>query len=150
VNRGIRNLLAHIVARYAVVDEQRRIDLDANAEVSGDDLQAGKAAAAERERDTASDLADAFARGLALAWARAQQGESAITLSDQDPDEDAMADALIAYLVRFDLASSESHDLGDHHYAYDIAVDWERLRDVAAESGARLDDLFDTTPRGAV
>ena len=149
MNRGIRNLLTHIVTRYAVVDEQRRIDLDANAEISGDDLQADKAAAAERERETAGDLADAFARGLNLAWTRAQQGEVAISLSDQDPDENAMADALIAYLVRFDLASSESRDLGDQHYAYDIAVDWDRLRDVVAESGVRFDAIFDSSPKGA-
>ena len=53
-----------------------------------------------------------------------------------------MASALIDYLVRFDLAESNSRDLGDNHYAYSIAVDWDRLREVAAANGQRLDDLF--------
>jgi hypothetical protein len=53
-----------------------------------------------------------------------------------------MASALIDYLVRFDLATSDSRDVGDHHYVYDIAVDWDRLREVAAANGQHLDRLF--------
>jgi hypothetical protein len=148
VNRGIRDLLAYIVDHYATEDSERRIDLDANAELRGDAIEADKAAAVERERDTAGDLADAFERGLGLAWRQTRDGAGSITLDDRDPDQDAMASALISWLVRFELASSASRDLGGQHYAYEITVDWDRLRDVAAASGQRLDDLFDT--RGGV
>jgi hypothetical protein len=145
----MRDLLTYIVEHYANEDNERRIDLDANAPQSGTDLEADKAAAADREWETAEDLGDAFERGLELAWERAREGENRVTLDDRDPEQDAMASALISYLVRFGLAESESHDLGEQHYAYDISVNWDRLRNVAADSGQRLDDLFETTS-GAV
>jgi hypothetical protein len=142
VNRGLRDLLTYIVDRYANTDNARRIDLDANAEVSGDDIAADKAAAADREHDRAEDQAAAFADGLERAWHRARHGGTSISLDDRDPAQNAMASALIEYLVRFDLASSDSRDLGDNHYVYDVAVDWDRLREVAAANGQRLDTLL--------
>lgn len=143
MNRGMRNLLTYIVDRYASIDSARRIDLDANAEISGDDIEADKAAAIDREHERADEIAPAFAAGLDLAWQRARHGGDDISLDDRDPDQNAMASALIEYLVRFDLAESNSHDVGDNQYVYDIAVDWNRLREVAAANGQRLDDLFD-------
>jgi hypothetical protein len=141
-DRGLRDLLDYIVDRYANVDNARRIDLDANAPLTGQELEADKAAAADREHDRAGDQAAAFAAGLERAWERARNGGDAISLDDRDPGQNAMAAALIGYLVRFDLARSESRDVGDNHYIYDIAVDWDRLREVVAASGQRLDDLF--------
>jgi hypothetical protein len=141
VNRGLRDLLTYIVDTYANLDSARRIDLDANAELSGDEIEADKAAARDREHERADDMAPAFEAGLGLAWQRARDG-GAISLDDRDPDQNAMASALIEYLVRFDLASSESRDVGDNHYVYTIAVDWDRLREVASASGHQLDDLL--------
>jgi hypothetical protein len=144
VNRGLRDLLTYIVDRYANTDNARRIDLDANAEQDGDVIEADKAAAADREHDRAGDQADAFGAGLERAWQRARHGGAATSFDDRDPAQNAMAGALIDYLVRFDLAESESRDVGDNHYVYDIAVDWGRLREVAAANGQRLDDLLAT------
>jgi hypothetical protein len=143
VNRGLRDLLTYIVDHYASADSARRIELDANAEISGDDIAADKAAAIDREHERADEIAPAFEAGLDRAWQRARQGGGAIALDDRDPDENAMASALIEYLVRFELAESNSHDVGDNQYVYDIAVDWDRLREVAAANGQRLDDFFD-------
>lgn len=142
MNRGLRELLTYIVDRYATAANARRIDLDANAEIPGDEIAAGKAAAAEREHDRASEQAAAFAAGLERAWQRARHGGATISLDDRDPEQNAMAGALIDYLVRFDLARSDSRDVGANHYVYDIAIDWDRLREVAAASGQRLDDLL--------
>lgn len=142
MNRGLRDLLTYIVDRYANANNARRIDLDANAEVPGDNLAADKAAAADREHERADEMAPAFAAGLLQLWQRAHNGVGVMSFDDRDPEQNAMASALIDYLVRFDLAESDSRDLGDNHYAYDIAVDWDRLRDVAAANGQRLDDLL--------
>lgn len=142
MNRGMRDLLDHIVEHYADEDNERRIDLDANAELSGDEIEADKAVAADRERGAAVDLGEAFERGLVYAWEQARDGQPTITLDDRDPEQDAMASALISWLVRFNLASSGSQDLGDQHYAYDITVDWDRLGEVAAASGRRLEDIL--------
>ena len=144
----MRALLSYIVSRYATADEQRAIDRDARAQVQGDELEADKAAVAERERAAADRQADAFTHGLNRAWERHQRGGSELTLDDRDPDENAMAAALIHFLVRFDLASSHSRELGDQQYAYVIRVNWDQLRQLAAANGQRLDDLFES-PNGA-
>lgn len=143
MSRGIRQLLSFIVSRYATVDEQRAIDRDAGAQVQGEELEADKAAVAVRERETADKQADAFERGLVRAWERSQRGGAEVVLDDRDPEENAMASAMIRFLVRFDLASSHSREVGDQQYAYVIRVNWDQLRRIASENGQRLDDLFD-------
>ena len=142
MNRAMRDLLFHIVERFANEDNERRIELDANAEESGDAIEADKSATAERERERAEELAEAFGDGLQRAWKARQRGEPAISLDDRDPGQDAIASALVDYLVRFDLATSGSREVGDQHYIYDIAVDWDRLRAVATDNDQRLDELF--------
>jgi hypothetical protein len=144
VSRATRQLLSAIVTHYAAEDTARRVDLDANAELSGSEIEADKAAGIERERATADRLAGAFERGLQRAWERRQLGGNDITLDDRDPEENEMASALIDFLVRFDLAASHSREVEDQHYIYVINVDWDRLRALAAANGQSLDDLFDT------
>lgn len=148
MSRGMRALLSYIVSRYATVDEQRAIDREAGAQVQGDELEADKAAVAARERAAADRQADAFIRGLNRAWDRHKRGGEDVTLDDRDPAENAMAAALINFLVRFGLASSHSREVGDQQYAYVIRVNWDQLRELAAANGQRLDDLFDS-PNGA-
>ncbi len=144
VSREIRQFLSAIVSRHAAADEQRSIDMDAGAQVAGADLEAGKMAAVTREREAADTHAKAFSRGLQLAWDRKGRGGAELTLDDRKPDENAMADALIHFLVRFDLASSHSREVGDQHYAYVIAVDWDHIGELARANGQRLEDLFDS------
>ena len=144
----MRTLLSYIVSRYATTDEQRTIDREAGAQIPGDELEAEKAAVVARERAAANKQAEAFTRGLNHAWARAQRGGKDVTLDDRSPSENAMAEALIHFLVRFKLATSHSRQVGDQQYAYVIEVDWDQLRELAAENGQRLDDLFDS-PNGA-
>lgn len=143
MNREVRQLLSYIVSRYAAADEQRTIDREAGAQIGGAALEADKAAAVKRERSAADRQADAFERGLNYAWDRSARGGTDITFDDRKPDENAMAEALINFLVRFDLATSHSREVGDHHYAYVISIDWTRLRELAMANGQRLEDLFD-------
>ncbi len=145
MSRATRQLLSTIVTSYAAEDTARRVDLDANAELSGNEIEADKAAGIERERASADRLSDAFDHGLQRAWARRQRGGTDITLDDRDPEENEMASALIEFLVRFDLATSHSREVENQHYIYVISVDWDRLRALAAANGQSLDDLFDTS-----
>ena len=144
MSRGTRQLLSDIVSRFAAEDSARRVDLDANAELSGSEIEADKAAGLERERATADRLAGAFDRGLRRAWDRMRRGGTDITLDDRDPEENEMASALIDFLVRFDLATSHSREVEDQHYIYVINVDWDRLGELASANGQTLGDLFDT------
>jgi hypothetical protein len=143
VTGGMRTLLTYIVARYVADDERRSIERSAGAQVQGDELEADKEAVFEREQALAEDQIDAFSRGLTLAIERHRGGQAMVSLDDRDPSQNAMASALIGYLVRFDLATSSVREVGGQHYIYDISVDWERLEDLATDNGQRLDDLFE-------
>ena len=65
-------------------------------------------------------------------------GKHEIRLDDRDPEQNAIADALIAYLVRFDLAESRSEETEPGHYDYFISVDWDPLYRVAESAGIDL------------
>ncbi len=134
----IRELLNYIVVQYAVKDEQIDIDINANAVEEGDEIAAEKQEAARREMARADELEDAFTRGLLAAYRAKQAGQNELVLDDRDPDENRMADALIGFLVSFELAASRSEETEPMHYQYTITVDWDRLRAVAVNAGVDL------------
>ena len=135
----IRRVLDHIVAQYVVRDEQKDIDLNAPPTESGADIESDKRDAARREADRAGELADAFRRGLVLAHRARAAGQGEIALDDRDPAQDRMADALIRFLVSFDLAASRTEETEPLHYIYHVAVDWPRLTEVARAVEVDLD-----------
>ena len=135
----VRKLLDHIVARYVVQDELKNIDLDASAQEPGAAIEADKREAIRREEQRAHSLADAFARGLMLAHGGRSLGQDELVLDDRDPEQDRMADALIRFLVSHDLASSRTDETEPMHYTYYIAVDWDRLGEVAREAEVDLE-----------
>ena len=135
----VRKLLDHIVAQYVVRDELKSIDLDAPAQEPGAVIEADKKEAVRREEDRAASLADAFARALALAHGGRSLGQTEVVLDDRDPEQDRMADAMIRFLVSHDLAASRTEETEPLHYTYHVAVDWDRLADVAREADVDLD-----------
>lgn len=138
----VRKVLDHIVAQYVVRDEQKDIDLNAAAAEPGDAIASEKRQAARREGDRADDLADAFRQGLLLAYRSRAAGQPEIALDDRDPAEDRIADALIRFLVSFELAASRTEESEPMHYVYHVAVDWDRLVQVAHETGVDLDEAL--------
>ncbi len=128
---AIRKVLDHIVDHYAVRDEQKEIDLNAPPMESGADIESDKQQVARREEDRADDLAEAFHRGLLLAHRARAAGQEQILLDDRHPELDRVADAMIQFLVRYDLATSRSEETEPMHYIYAVAVDWDRLQTVA-------------------
>jgi hypothetical protein len=135
-----RKLLDHIVRQYAVLDELRAVDLDAASSESGAAIESGKKEAARREVERANQLAEAFDRGLALAYRTRE-----LALDDRDPEQNRIADALIFFLVRFDLATSRTEETEPLHYTYHVSVDWDRLGEVARAAGVDLDRLLQQT-----
>jgi hypothetical protein len=138
----IRRLLDHIVAQYVVRDEQKDIDLNAPSTESGEELESEKREAAQREASRAGELADPFRQGLVLADRARAAGRAEIALDDRRPDEDRIADALIRFLVSFDLATSRTEESEPLHYVYHVAVDWDRLGEVARAAGVDLDQAL--------
>jgi len=133
----LRQVLDYIVRRYVVDDELRAIDRDASA--TAPDLEQDKHQAARREVERADSLAAAFEQGVVKAWQRHRIGGTELALDDRKADENRMADALIGFLVSYDLASSRSIETGDRTYTYFVTIDWPRLRDIAMAAGVDLD-----------
>ena len=132
----MRKLLDHIVRTYVVRDELVAIDQDASASDRGESIDSDKKRAARREIDRADELANAFSRGLA----RAQSG--LIVLDDRNADENEIADALIHFLVRQDLATSRAVETEPNHYRYRVLINWKKLQTVAQEAGIDLDQAI--------
>lgn len=129
---SLDQLYRHIVQAFATKDDLIDIDLNAKASESGGDLNDAKQEAIDREQAVSSQLEPYFRSGLAKA--RAAGGE--IALSDQDPIQNKEADALIRYLVSFDLAASRAEETPPG-YTYYVTVNWDKLRQVA--TGANID-----------
>ncbi len=133
----VRRVLDEIVNRYVVRDEQRAIDLDAAASEAGADIESDKRQAVRRETNHAHDLAGAFHTGLVQAYAADRRG-APLVLDDRDPEQNRLADALIQFLVSYELAASHTETTEPMHYSYAIRVDWDRLNALAADTGIDL------------
>ena len=110
---------------------------------SGHEIVSDQQEAVRREESRADDLAPAFAQGLARAWRRAKLGGNELSLDDRNPEENRIADALIGFLVSYDLAASRSIETDANHYVYAITIDWSRLGDVARDAGIDLSQALD-------
>jgi hypothetical protein len=130
-----RKLLDYIVGHFVLHDELVAIDLEASASDAGASIESDKHEAVRRERTRADELADAFGEGLARANDARAAGLEELTLDDRDPVQNQIADALIQFLVSHQLATSRSETTTEYHYVYSIAIDWERLREVAQNAG---------------
>jgi hypothetical protein len=132
-------LYDHIVRAYALRDELLDVDLLADASDQGQAIEAEKHSIIERESDQARQMRESFRTGLATSYELSQDGGQVLRLSDQDPVENSIADALIRYLVSFGLAQSRTERVGPSHYIYYLSVDWNRIRSIAAGIGVDLD-----------
>jgi hypothetical protein len=131
-------LLDTIVRNYVIVDAQKDIDLNATAEEPASVIEADKQRIVADSSARARFLAPAFRNGLLLAFEAQGMGRPEIRLDDRDAEQNVIADALITYLVRFDLAESRSEETEPGHYDYFISVNWDRLYEVATAAGIDL------------
>lgn len=131
-------LLDAIVTKLVVVDAQKDIDLNASADESAEAIFDAKQRIEEDARDRAASLEPAFRQGLILAYEAQGTGHPEIRLEDRDPNQNAIADALIMYLVGFDLAESRSEEVASGHYDYFVAVTWDALYQFADSAGIDL------------
>jgi hypothetical protein len=139
VANGLERLLIYLAEHEIIGQEQKDVQLTASSREPGEAIAADVELARQRERQRASTLAPAFAEGLRRAYHAHRDGQHGLTLDDRRADENAMADALIQFLVRPHLAASHTEPTEPSHYAYTITVDWPRLAQIAAEGGIDLD-----------
>lgn len=139
----VRRVLDAIVRRWVVNTEQRAVELDASAADSGAEIESDKQEAVRREQARAQELAVAFEQGLVQAWQRSRMGGGEVALDDRDPDQNRIADALIRFLVSYDLATSHSTETDANHFIYAVVIDWDRLGEVARDAGVDLPEALD-------
>ncbi|MGE3797198.1 MAG: hypothetical protein AB7G88_05085 [Thermomicrobiales bacterium] len=125
-------LYDHIVRQYVMKDELIDVDLTANASEEGEAIENTKNQVVVRETDHARQMRESFRAGLSTAWQLSQNGNGELRLSDQDPIENSIADALIRYLVSFGLAGSRTEQVDETSYVYHVSVDWDRLHEIAS------------------
>jgi hypothetical protein len=138
----VRRVRDYIVNQYVVRDEVRSIDRDAMVVPDGQSIETDKQLAVRREEQHAHTLSEPFNDALLLAWRRKTRGGTELQLDDRDPGQNSMADALIQFLVRFDLAESRTEETDPLRYTYYISVDWERLFAVAASQDIALESAL--------
>jgi hypothetical protein len=132
------DLLELIVRDYAITDAQKDVDLNASADEPAAVIEADKQQLATDAAERARQLYPSFRTGLLLAFEAQGIGRHEIRLDDRDAEQNAIADALIAYLVRFDFAESRSEETEPGHYDYFISVNWDSLYQLAQSAGIDL------------
>jgi hypothetical protein len=132
------DLLESIVRDYVIIDAQKDVDLNATADESAAAIEAEKQQIVTDASEQARVLLPAFRTGLLLAFEAQGLSKPEIRLDDRDAQQNAIADALIMYLVRFDLAESRSEETEPGHYDYFISVNWDSLYQVADAAGVDL------------
>ncbi len=131
-------LLDAIVRDLVIVDAQKDVDLNSGSEVDGSAIAAQKAEIVASSEARAAELGDAFRNGIVLAYEAQGAGHSEISLDDRQTEQNALADALITYLVRYDLGESRSEETDPGHYLYFISVTWGALYQFAEANGIDL------------
>ena len=131
-------LLDAIVRDLVIVDAQKDVDLNSSADVDGGAIEAQKAEIATSSVARAAELGGAFRDGIILAYEAQGTGHSEISLDDRQAEQNAIADALITYLVRYDLAESRSEETAPGHFIYFVTVTWGDLYQFADANGVDL------------
>lgn len=136
---GLERLLEYLVKREIVQQEQKNVQITAGPREPAETVTADQQIASDRERVRVAELGPAFQEGLRRAYDAYRAGQDELALDDRRNDENAIADALVQFLVRPHLASSHTEQTEPNHYTYYITVDWSQLAQVAAEGGVDLD-----------
>ncbi len=136
---GLERLLEYLVGREIVGQEEKNVQLNVGPREPGETVAADRRIVHERDRHRVTELGPAFAEGLRRAYDARRAGRPELILDDRHNDENAIADALVQFLVRPDLAASHSEQTEPNHYRYHFTIDWPQLATLAAEAGIDLD-----------
>jgi hydroxylamine reductase (hybrid-cluster protein) len=128
---GYSKLLTYIVEHEITRNESRESEIEATATR---DVDAEIAGVVRDLREDADRLAPYFAEGLR----RALTGNGRVVVDDTDEQGNGIADAFARFLVRANLATSESSEIGEEHYRYKFDVDLAKLREIANKAGVDL------------
>jgi hypothetical protein len=136
--RGFAAVLVAL-ARELADAEAAQVEMHAPARRDMADVKAEEHQLAEEEAAAARRRAEAFRSAVIDARRRsAPDGAGEAGYDSGNPEENAMADLLIRYLVRTDYAEVRTEDVAPGRHRYYIRVDWPRLRNLAENAGHEL------------
>lgn len=135
----MRKLLDYVITHRLAPIEEKMADMESSARVPGERIEEINAATVEQERDAAARLLPAFAAGLRAA---AINRGGPLLLDDRNPAQNGIADALIRFLVKPNLATVETEEAGPEHYAYRVTIDWGALERVAQAADVNLEEAL--------
>ncbi len=125
----VASLLDALVWFFKLRAETSLLEATAKARRPMDEVVEEEHRLIDDELDRAHEALPAFEAGLRRARAA---GNSEVTFDSQDPEQDRMAGALIAYLVATEFATVRTEELPGDRFRYHIAVDWPALDAFAA------------------
>jgi hypothetical protein len=146
VSDDLRKLLNYIVHQFTGRAEVKELERDASSVEPQSEIQADQRRVLRGEEERAARLAPAFREGLERAIAAHRAGGNAISLDDRNAVDNAIADAMIHFLVSPGIATSTVRETAPRHYIYTIAIDWSRLNAVAEKARVDLDAAARGTP----
>ena len=127
------------LAKERVETDTATLEMNARPRRSMADVKEEELEVAQAHIDEVRRRLRAFRAALEDARARAARdpdGEAAY--DSANPQEDAMADVLIQYLVRTEHAEVRTVEPEPGHFVYYLKVAWDRLRQLAEQSGHPL------------
>ncbi len=139
----VEKLMQHILNQFLARQDEKLVDLGADASDRGEELAEGKERAIRVEELRLARMTGPFHNGLRRAYEATRAGGDAISLDDRNEEDNRQADALVNFLVRTRLASSIARETDDNHYIYTISVDWNALEEVADQASVKLSNVLD-------
>jgi hypothetical protein len=128
---NLDKILMYIVDHQLMQSDSRESQIEATATR---DVEAEIEGVAQDRHTDAERLAPYFAEGLRQALANGGK----LIVNDTDPRDNNIADAFARFLVTPNLATSESHEIGEGHYQYNFNVDLAKLNEIARQAGVTL------------
>jgi hypothetical protein len=136
--RGFATVL-QVLARELADAGAAQVEMHATASRSMAELRQEEHELAQEEAAAARRHVDDFRTAVLDARQRSgADGSGEARYDSTQPDEDAMADLLIQYLVRTGYADVRTEELAPQRHRYHLRVDWPRLRELAESAGHQI------------
>ncbi|HMA37446.1 MAG TPA: hypothetical protein VKY74_23535 [Chloroflexia bacterium] len=135
--RDARRLLEFIIRTRLATLEQKQAEFASRALDPGDQPAIMAGHDLQTEAEAADRLFPAFVAAIQAAGAARTAG-TPLVFDDADPQQNAMADALIRFLVKSHLATVESQERSEGHYHYAVTIDWPAMEQTATLAGVDL------------
>ncbi len=155
---AIEKLQHYLIEHQLLTIEQKIAESNTHADEGNAIIADKHEDAVEREEDDRMRLYGPFGLGLKRA-AAVRDSQKELALDDSDPLDSAIADALVRYLVRTDLAEVRSEEQpgtpsGEFasdgtmisepmpNYTYYFTFNWPAIQDATAAAGTSLDEVM--------